>query len=147
MADGKVINLSLWDTAGQEDYDRLRPLSYPNTDAFLMCFSLMNKHSFANIKSKWFPEISHHAPGVPIVLVGTQSDRRDDETSVRDLAKKGMSPVTKDEGEEMAKHVGAVAYVECSAMTQDGLKAVFDTGIKAAMKKDEKPVGCQCVIM
>lgn len=146
MADGKVINLSLWDTAGQEDYDRLRPLSYSNTDAFLMCFSIMNPNSFANIKSKWYPEISHHAPGVPIVLVGTQLDRRDDESSVRDLASKGKSPVKTAEGQEMAKTIGAT-YVECSAMTQEGLKTVFDTAIRAAFKKEEKPVGCQCVIV
>ena len=58
MVDGKPINLGLWDTAGQEDYDRLRPLSYPQTDVFLLCYSIMSRASFANIKSKWFPEVT-----------------------------------------------------------------------------------------
>ena len=69
MVDGKPVNLGLWDTAGQEDYDRLRPLSYPQTDVFLIAFSIISPHSFENIKSKWWPEIQHHAPGVPILLV------------------------------------------------------------------------------
>jgi len=147
MADGRVINLGLWDTAGQEDYDRLRPLSYPNTDAFLICFSIMNPTSLANVKSKWYPEIAHHAPGVPVVLVGTQMDRRSDADSVREIASKGKQPVTTEEGAEMAKGIGAVSYVECSAMTHEGLKTVFDDAIRAAMKKEEKPAACQCVIM
>lgn len=52
MVDGKPINLGLWDTAGQEDYDRLRPLSYPQTDVFLICFSIVNPPSFENVRSK-----------------------------------------------------------------------------------------------
>jgi hypothetical protein len=52
MVDGKTISLGLWDTAGQEDYDRLRPLSYPQTDVFLICFSLVSPPSFENVKTK-----------------------------------------------------------------------------------------------
>jgi Ras-related C3 botulinum toxin substrate 1 len=72
FVDGRPISLGLWDTAGQDDYDRLRPLSYPDTDVFLICFSLVNPNSFANVADKWSPEISHHAPGIvvsiPLVL-------------------------------------------------------------------------------
>lgn len=57
MVDGRPINLGLWDTAGQEDYDRLRPLSYPQTDVFLLCFAINTPTSFENIKQKWYPEI------------------------------------------------------------------------------------------
>ena len=52
MVDGKPINLGLWDTAGQEDYDRLRPLSYPQTDVFLICFSIVSPPSFENVRTK-----------------------------------------------------------------------------------------------
>lgn len=52
MVDNKPISLGLWDTAGQEDYDRLRPLSYPQTDVFLVCFSIVSPPSFDNVLSK-----------------------------------------------------------------------------------------------
>ena len=52
------VELALWDTAGQEDYDRLRPLSYPDTDVILMCFSIDNPDSLENIPEKWNPEVS-----------------------------------------------------------------------------------------
>lgn len=52
MVEGKPISLGLWDTAGQEDYDRLRPLSYPQTDVFLICFSIVSPASFDNVKAK-----------------------------------------------------------------------------------------------
>ena len=76
MVDGKPINLGLWDTAGQEDYDRLRPLSYPQTDVFLVAFSLISRASFENVKQKWYPELKHHCPNVPMILVGTKLDLR-----------------------------------------------------------------------
>lgn len=118
--------LGLFDTAGQEDYDRLRPLSYPQTDVFLVCFSVTSPASFENVREKWFPEVHHHCPGVPCLIVGTQTDLRDD-PSVRDkLAKQRMQPVRKEDGERMAKDLGAVKYVECSALTQYKLKDVFD---------------------
>ena len=60
--------LGLFDTAGQEDYDRLRPLSYPQTDVFLVCFSVTSPASFENVKEKWFPEVcpaySLHCAGI-----------------------------------------------------------------------------------
>ncbi len=118
--------LGLFDTAGQEDYDRLRPLSYPQTDVFLVCFSVTSPASFENVREKWFPEVHHHCPGVPCLIVGTQVDLRDDPSVREKLAKQKMSPVRKEDGERMAKELGAVKYVECSALTQYKLKDVFD---------------------
>jgi len=118
--------LGLFDTAGQEDYDRLRPLSYPQTDVFLVCFSVTSPASFENVREKWFPEVHHHCPGVPCLIVGTQVDLRDDPQVREKLAKQKMSPVRKEDGERMAKELGAVKYVECSALTQYKLKDVFD---------------------
>lgn len=115
--DGKKISLGLWDTAGQEDYDRLRPLSYPQTDVFLICFSIVGRASYDNVKAKWYPEISHHAPGVPIVLVGTKRDLRDDPDTIAKLAASGQpGPTTPRMGDDLARDIGA-KYVECSAMT------------------------------
>ena len=68
--------MALWDTAGQEDYDRLRPLSYPDTDVILMCFSVDSPDSLQNIPEKWVPEVKHFCPNVPIVLVGNKKDLR-----------------------------------------------------------------------
>jgi len=145
MVDGKPVNLGLWDTAGQEDYDRLRPLSYPQTDVFLICFSIISPHSFDNVKSKWWPEIQHHAPGVPLILVGTKADLRNDEATVSQLASKGLRVITQEEAQQRMKEIGAVNYLECSALTQEGLKTVFDEAIRAALqgkKKPKKTGGC-----
>jgi len=144
MVDGKPINLGLWDTAGQEDYDRLRPLSYPQTDVFLVCFSVISTSSYENVKTKWVPEIQHHAPGVPILLVGTKSDLRKDEATKKQLTQRNQAMVTLDKANEMAKAVGAVKYLECSALTQEGLKQVFDDAIRAAMagSAPKKKGGC-----
>ena len=118
--------LGLFDTAGQEDYDRLRPLSYPQTDVFLVCFSVTSPASFENVKEKWFPEVHHHCPGVPCLIVGTQIDLRDDPQVLEKLARQKQRPVAAEQGERLARELGAVKYVECSALTQKGLKNVFD---------------------
>jgi Ras-related C3 botulinum toxin substrate 1 len=133
MVDGKPVNLGLWDTAGQEDYDRLRPLSYPQTDVFLVCFSVISPSSFENVKSKWFPEISHHAPGVPFLLIGTKVDLRDDDEQVARLREKNLDPITEARGNQMANQLGAQKYLECSALTQKGLKNVFDEAIRSVL--------------
>jgi cell division control protein 42 len=145
MIGDEPYTLGLFDTAGQEDYDRLRPLSYPQTDVFLVCFSVTSPASFENVREKWFPEVHHHCPGVPCLIVGTQTDLRDD-AGVRDkLARQKMSPIRKEDGDRMAKELGAVKYVECSALTQYKLKDVFDEAIVAALEPapKKKSRGCR----
>src|ERR1700743_3349679 len=117
--------LGLFDTAGQEDYDRLRPLSYPQTDVFLVCFSVTSPASFENVREKWYPEVQHHCPGVPCLIVGTQVDLRGDEAVGEKLRRQKLSAISAERGREMAKELGAVKYVECSALTQYRLKDVF----------------------
>ncbi|CAH1759394.1 24411_t:CDS:2 [Entrophospora sp. SA101] len=133
MVDGKPISLGLWDTAGQEDYDRLRPLSYPQTDVFLICFSLVSPSSYENVKSKWYPEIMHHTTNTPLILVGTKLDLREDKETIQKLKQKSQIPITYPQGLQMAKDIGAVRYLECSALTQKGLKSVFDEAIRAVL--------------
>ena len=138
MIQGKPINLGLWDTAGQEDYDRLRPLSYPQTDVFLICFSIISPSSFHNIKNKWFPEIQHHAPRVPFVLVGLKVDLRSDPETVERLKSKRLTPITAEEAQAMANELGAAGYYECSALTQQGLKGVFDGALHTVLASQQK---------
>ncbi|CAI0557518.1 unnamed protein product [Linum tenue] len=138
VVDGSTVNLGLWDTAGQEDYNRLRPLSYRGADVFLLAFSLISKASYENVAKKWIPELRHYAPGVPIILVGTKLDHP------------GAVPITTAQGEELRKLIGAPMYIECSSKTQQNVKAVFDAAIKVVLqppkqkrrKKRKSQKGC-----
>jgi Ras-related C3 botulinum toxin substrate 1 len=124
VCDGVPVSLGLWDTAGQEDYDRLRPLSYPQTDVFLICFSVVSPSSFENVTSKWCPEIKHHCADAPILLVGTKIDLREDKEALQALAESGQSPIKREQGQKLSNKIRAVKYLECSALTQRGLKQV-----------------------
>lgn len=128
----KVVSLGLWDTAGQEDYDRLRPLSYPGSDVVLICFSINSQHSLENVTTKWFPEIQQHVASVPLILVGTKSDLRQEAAND---SKKQAELVKTSEAEAVAKKINAIKYLECSALNQQGLKAVFEESILAALQK------------
>ena len=92
--DGKPLQFGLWDTAGQEDFDRIRHLSYPNSDVFLLAFSLVSPTSLENVESKWYPELQHHGPNVPIILVGTKLDLREQLESSADQKSSLLEPVT-----------------------------------------------------
>jgi small GTP-binding protein len=70
VVDGQKIELVLWDTAGQEDYERLRPLSYPDSNVIVMCYSIDSQDSLSNISDKWNPELRYYCPKAPIILVG-----------------------------------------------------------------------------
>ena len=102
---------------------------------FLVCFSVISPHSFDNVKSKWWPEIQHHCAGTPIVLVGTKCDLRGSDHMASQLAAKGLGMVSREAALERAKEIGAVSYMECSALTQEGLKSMFDEAIRAGMQK------------
>jgi Ras-related C3 botulinum toxin substrate 1 len=151
VVDGNTVNLGLWDTAGQEDYNRLRPLSYRGADVFLLAFSLISKASYENISKKWIPELRHYAPSVPIILVGTKLDLRDDKQFFADHP--GTSPISTPQGEELRKAIGAASYIECSSKTQQNVKAVFDAAIKVVlqppkqMKKKKKKKQKNCAIL
>ncbi|CAN6208137.1 unnamed protein product, partial [Urochloa humidicola] len=136
VVDGTTVNLGLWDTAGQEDYNRLRPLSYRGADVFVLAFSLVSRASYENVMKKWLPELQHYAPGVPIVLAGTKLDLREDKHYLLDHP--GAVPVTTAQGEELRKHIGATCYIECSSKTQQNVKAVFDAAIKVVIRPPTK---------
>merc|ERR1711924_356873 len=85
-----------------------------------------------NVKNKWYPEIQHHAPGVPFILV-------DDEETLERLREKRMEPVSAAQGEALKEELGADKYLECSALSQKGLKQVFDEAIRCVLNHQEKP--------
>ena len=148
MVDGQVVSLGLWDTAGQDDYDRLRPLSYPQTDVFMLVFSVVSPKSCENVKAKWAPELAHYAPGTPVVLVGNKVDLRDDQDTLDTMAKQGLRMVSRAEGEALARDIGAVKYVECSALTQESLTEVFNAVILEALKgKRKTKKRSSCVVL
>ncbi|XP_070578615.1 rho-related GTP-binding protein RhoU-like [Ptychodera flava] len=132
--DNKPVQLQLCDTAGQDDFDSLRPLCYPQTDVFLLCFSVVSPTSFHNVVEKWVPEIRKHNKKTPILLVGTQSDLRNDVKVLIDLAAFHERPVSEEDAKTRAERIRAIGYVECSALTQKNLKEVFDTVIVTALK-------------
>ncbi|CAG9136922.1 unnamed protein product [Plutella xylostella] len=141
--DGKQVELALWDTAGQEDYDRLRPLSYPDTDVILMCFSVDSPDSLENIPEKWTPEVKHFCPSVPIILVGNKKDLRNDPATINELRKMKQEPVKPQEGRAMAEKINAFAYLECSAKSKEGVREVFETATRAALQvKKKKKTRC-----
>jgi len=132
--DNKQIELALWDTAGQEEYDRLRPLSYPESDVILIVFSVDFPTSLANVQDKWYPEVSHFCESTPLILVGTKIDLRRDESTRRMLAAQGQTPVSTEHGAAVAKDLGA-RYAECSAKTGVGVQDVFMLALRESMKR------------
>mmetsp|Transcript_25077 Transcript_25077/g.30601 ORF Transcript_25077/g.30601 Transcript_25077/m.30601 type:complete len:204 (+) Transcript_25077:161-772(+) len=157
--DGKEYVLGIWDTAGQEGFDRLRPLSYPESDIFLICFDVSSRQSFDNLKAKWISEIHHHQPGTPFMVVGTKSDLRDNIKAME-----GSKP--SEDFEREAKEVGALDYIECSSKARINLDEVFESAVRlavadkkkkaesaaqskkgASVKDTEASSGCQCVLM
>ena len=123
---GKNTQLNLWDTAGQEDYDTLRPMSYPQTDVFVVCFDISKKDTLYSIQRKWIQEIREHCPDTPIILVGTKLDKREQYPKTSVDYKDALT---------VAKQVNAYCYVECSAKTQEGIENVFLQAIKATSQE------------
>jgi len=133
------VLLHLWDTAGQEEYDRLRPLSYPNSDVVLLCFSTVNRGSFESVKIKWFPEVNHYLKDVPKLLVGTKVDLRDSGTA--DPHASEYEPIPKTEGDALVKELGVSKYVEVSAKTRLNLNKVFETAVDCVIGHKEANEG------
>jgi len=133
IVEGNPVNLGLWDTAGSEEYDTLRPLSYPGTDVFIICFSLFSPDSFENVTKKWYKEITEHAPDTPVILVGTKLDLRGKPEAIQSLKENNQEPITTEKGEALAKKIGAKKYLECSALSQEGLAKVFEEAVKVIL--------------
>ncbi|KAK7756353.1 RHO4 protein [Diatrype stigma] len=134
---GKTVELALWDTAGQEEYDRLRPLSYPETDLIFVCFAIDCPNSLDNVIDKWYPEVLHFCPYTPLILVGLKSDLRSKKTCIEMLKTQGLTPVTAEQGMTVAKKMGA-QYMECSSKEMQGVDEIFDQAIDIVVANDRR---------
>jgi len=128
----RTVLLHLWDTAGQEDYDRLRPLSYPGADIVLLCFSLVTESSFDSVREKWSPEVEHYVPDVPTILVGTKADLRD--AKIPDPSTGEFAPVSDDQVNHLVKEINAQSFVPVSAKTGNNLKKVFEQAVSIVLQ-------------
>lgn len=142
--DGKNVQLALWDTAGQEDYERLRPLAYSRAHVILIGFSVDTPDSLDNVRTKWAEEAREKCPGVPIILVGLKKDLRDDPMAVEEMRKKSLKFTTPKMGNDIKDLVGARRYLECSSLTGDGVDDVFEAATRAALTTFEKSSGGGC---
>jgi len=128
-------------------------LSYPGTHVFLLAFSVVMPESLRNLELKWLPEVRHHLPSAAYLLVGTQSDLREDENIALKLQKRRQKPITIEEGQKIAKKIEADCYVECSSLTRQGLKDVFDEAMIAVLeprndrRSRKKKKRVRCVIL
>ncbi|XP_014612062.1 PREDICTED: rho-related GTP-binding protein RhoU-like isoform X2 [Polistes canadensis] len=142
--DGQPVNVQLCDTAGQDDFDPLRSLCYPETDVFLVCFSVVCPSSYHSVASWWINEVKKYCPNAPIILVGTKSDLRSDVRLMLQLARYGQAPITTAQGHQLAQRLGAVSYVETSALTHHDLKEAFDQAIVSALNARREGIGIIC---
>jgi len=146
----RVTRFTNYIFSGQEDFDKFRSLSYPMTDIYLLCFSIDSPTSFENAKNKWYKEISYYSPNVPMILVGTKCDLREDPKTIEQLAQQGQEPVSVADGQRLAKELDrCVKYMECSSKTQVGLKAVFNDAITYVLNSYSKPPPSarRCIIL
>lgn len=142
--EGEAIELGLWDTAGQEGYDRLRPMAYPHCDCFIICYAVDNPDSLHNVKAKWLPELERYCPNVPKILVATKKDLRRRTLAIMDILNGNTtsSIVSYEEGLCTAAMIGAERFLETSALYNDGVREVFEqtarVSLEARAKRKEK---------
>ncbi|KAK9446576.1 small GTPase superfamily [Limtongia smithiae] len=145
--DGKSVQLALWDTAGQEEYERLRPLSYSKAHVILVAFAVDTRDSLENVSSKWITEINELCPNIPFILVGLKKDLRTDPHVVETMKHRRQRFVSAAEAELVARQVGARRYIECSALTGENVDSVFEAATRASLlvgQGQQSP--CCCLI-
>jgi len=135
--DNTHIELSLWDTAGQEEFDRLRSLSYSDTHTIMLCFSVDSRDSLENVEQKWVGEIADNCQGVKLVLVALKCDLRED--AEHEGPEKSSEYIKYAEGLAVAERIKALRYLECSAKINRGVNEAFSEAARVALTA--KPIG------
>uniref|UniRef100_A0AC34PWD9 Rho GTPase n=1 Tax=Panagrolaimus sp. JU765 TaxID=591449 RepID=A0AC34PWD9_9BILA len=134
LVNGKTKILTVCDTAGEQEYDSLRPFSYPDADVIIVCYSVERPESIKHIREKWLPEIRRFCPNSPILIVGNKKDIRQESYRRKYSNDENMPPVVPlSEAEELAKEVSLYPLIECSAKTRENIRTVFDTAIQAGL--------------
>jgi len=131
--DERTVALVLWDTAGQEDYDRLRPVCYQRSNVVIVCVAVDSRNSYNNVVDKWMPEVRHFCANTPVVLVATKTDLR-----LRPHAD-DKQPLTTNDGDQLARRLSADAYAECSSKTGDRVADVFQIAAREALRARRQP--------
>ncbi|KAF2838982.1 hypothetical protein M501DRAFT_751692 [Patellaria atrata CBS 101060] len=147
--DNVHVELSLWDTAGQEEFDRLRSLSYDDTHAIMLCFSVDSPISLENVETKWVGEIAENCPGVKLVLVALKCDLREKGDEDEDAGQGEKPMINYDDGLRVAEKIKALRYLECSAMKNRGVNEAFTEAARVALsvKGGKKESGHSCTVM
>ncbi|KAF2757519.1 hypothetical protein EJ05DRAFT_392438 [Pseudovirgaria hyperparasitica] len=147
--DDTHIELSLWDTAGQEEFDRLRSLSYDDTHAIMLCFSVDSPQSLENVETKWKAEIAENCPGVKLVLVALKCDlRKREDDDGDDENTEPAQLIMYEEGLKAAERIKALRYMECSAKKNRGVNEAFTEAARVALQvKTSKDKEGSCVVM
>ncbi|KAF3846041.1 hypothetical protein F7725_003119 [Dissostichus mawsoni] len=134
------IELNMWDTSGSSYYDNVRPLAYPDSDAVLICFDISRPETLDSVIKKWQGETQEFCPNAKVVLVGCKLDMRTDVSTLRELSKQRLIPVTHEQGSTIARQMGAVAYVECtSKVSENSVRDVFHITTVASVQRAHKP--------
>lgn len=133
-----TIELRLWDTAGQDEFSRFRHLALPTADYILICFSVENKASYDEVKNTFIPLIKECCPSAKYFIAATKIDLREDRDVLERLVENGESPISREDGLQLAKTVGAAGYFECSAKQNVGIDEIFDQISKYALRDHTK---------
>ncbi|RAR10866.1 GTP binding protein [Stemphylium lycopersici] len=145
---GYFPTVYLWDTAGQEEFDRLRSLSYDDTHAIMLCFSVDSPDSLENVETKWVGEIAENCPGVKLVLVALKCDLRKKEDDDADDQQPEKPCIDYNEGLRVAEKIKALRYLECSAMKNRGVNEAFTEAARVALQvKTSKDKSGGCTIL
>ncbi|GAA5850507.1 hypothetical protein JCM3766R1_003519 [Sporobolomyces carnicolor] len=133
VVDDTPVELSLWDTAGQEDFARLRSLSYSDTHLIMLAFAVDQPTSLENVETKWVDEILEHCPGVKICLVANKCDLREDPVARERVRKYGGEMIEYEQGLNVAKRIRASRYLECSAKHDRGVREAFEEAARVSV--------------
>ncbi|CAL8301517.1 unnamed protein product [Lota lota] len=138
--DKQRIELNMWDTSGSTYYDNVRPLAYPDADAVLICFDISRPETLDSVLKKWQGETQEFCPSAKVVLVGCKLDMRTDLGVMRELSKLRLIPVTHEQGTNLARQIGAVAYAECTAKySENSVRDVFHVTTLASVAHHLRP--------